>query len=83
MVAGSVTPGVTERVPAGVRTTVPAPALEATFPKFMSTVLEIAMGATIVAEASADSVTCANEAALKPKRMTEMQKIFVRVFIKV
>jgi hypothetical protein len=49
----------------------------------MSTVFTIAMGATIVAVAVADLVTCAKEAALKPKRITEMQKIFVRVFIKV
>jgi hypothetical protein len=83
MVAGRVTPPVAERAPAGVITTVPGAALEATLPKFMSTVFEIAIGATIVADAVAVAVTCANEAALKPKRMIEMQKVFVRVFIKV
>jgi len=54
------TPPVADRVPAGVRTTVPTEAFTATFPKFMSTSLEIAMGVTIVAVAVAEAVTCAN-----------------------
>jgi hypothetical protein len=56
---GSVTPPVSEREPAGVNTTVPAVALTATLPKFMSTVLLIAIGVTIVADADAVAETCA------------------------
>ena len=56
---GRVTPPVSEREPAGVNTTVPAVALTATFPKFMSTVLLMAIGVTIVADAVAVADTCA------------------------
>jgi hypothetical protein len=57
---GRVTPPVSERDPAGVKTTVPAVALTATLPKFISTVLLIAIGVTMVADALAVAETCAN-----------------------
>ena len=48
--AGSVTPPVIVRPPAGASITVPATALTATLPKFISTVLVMLIGMIIVAE---------------------------------
>ena len=56
-VAGSVTPPVDVRVPAGVRTTVPIAPFVATLPKFILTVLEMPIGVTIVAVVLAVAVT--------------------------
>jgi len=58
---GNVTPPVDVLVPAGASTTVPPVPLTATFPKFMSTVFEMAMGVIIVADAVAVAETWANE----------------------
>jgi hypothetical protein len=60
VVVGSVTPPVLVRPPAGVSTTVP-PVVDctATLPKFISTVLEMLIGVTIVAVAVAVAVSCA------------------------
>lgn len=65
-VAGSVTPPVDDIVPAGVKTTVPDVELTATLPKFMSVVLAMAMGLTILAVAVADAVICAEVLLEKP-----------------
>jgi len=60
--AGSVTPPVFVRVPAGIRTTVPATVgLTAILPKFRSTVFEIAIGVITVADVVAVADTCAKE----------------------
>jgi hypothetical protein len=56
-VAGSVTPPVDVRVPAGANTTVPELAITATLPKFILRVFEIAMGATMVADVVAVALT--------------------------
>jgi hypothetical protein len=64
---GNVTPPVLVRTPAGVKITVPATALTATFPKFISTVFEMAIGVMIVAEAVAVADTCANVVERNPK----------------
>lgn len=60
-VVGSVTPPVAERTAPGVMTTVPPVAVwTATLPKFMSSVFEMLMGVTMVAEALAVADVCAN-----------------------
>jgi hypothetical protein len=59
-VGRNVTPPVAVRALSGVRTMVPGSALTARLPKFMSTVLLMAIGSRIVAEAVAEAVTCAN-----------------------
>ena len=60
MVLGRVTPPVFVLDPSdGSKTTVPA-AITATLPKFKSTVLDIAIGSTIVAVAVAEAVAWAN-----------------------
>src|SRR5437764_1261906 len=65
--AGNVTPEVAVRVLAGASTTVPPVAVcTAALPKFMSTVLVIVIGVTIVALAEAVALACA-EALLMPR----------------
>jgi len=59
--AGNVMPPVNVLVPAGANTTVPAVPATATLPKFMSTVLVILIGVTMVADAVAVAVACAND----------------------
>ena len=65
-VAGKVTPPVIVLVPAGAKTTVPAVPATAKLPKFISTVFEMLIGVTIVADAVAVAVACAKEEEVAP-----------------
>jgi hypothetical protein len=69
------------RVPPGVITTVPAVALTATFPKFISTVLLMAIGVTIVADALAVAETCAKVLMEIPIRDSVRAMILICVFM--
>jgi hypothetical protein len=81
---GRVHPPVTERVPAGVIITVPAVAFTEMLPKFMSTVLAIAIGVIIVAVAEAVAVAppgCAKAPVEKANITNAKAKIFEICFI--
>ncbi len=84
VVEGSVTPPAPPvvRVPAGASIAVPALVAEtATLPKFMSTVLEIDIGVTIVADAEAVAEAWAKET-LEPAMMIEaIASTLVKFFI--
>lgn len=75
-IIGNVTPPVFVRPLAGDNTTVPATALTATFPKFISMVLEIAIGVMMVAEAVAIPETCPNVVERNPNNTTEITNNF-------
>ena len=76
--AGSVTPPVFVRVPSGVRTTVPGfTGLTAILPKFISTVLVMAIGVIIVADVPAVADTCANVLAVSASIATIRIKSFI------
>jgi hypothetical protein len=79
---GRAHPPVVERTPAGERTTVPGVASTDTFPKFMSAVLAIESGATIVAVAVAvaESEGCANILAVMASIKMESARIFFIFF---
>jgi hypothetical protein len=82
VVAGRVTPPVNVRVPAGARMTVPAVAFTATLPKFISTVFEIVIGVTMVADVVAVAETCAKDFPAYPNiRRIKIVAIFFMVFI--
>jgi hypothetical protein len=81
VVAGRVTPPVRVRVPAGVIITVPAAVLTATLPKFMSTVLLMAIGVTIVADALAVAETCAKVLMEIPRSNMARAMILICVFM--
>jgi hypothetical protein len=78
--AGSVTPPVAVRVPAGARTTVPAAVLTATFPKFMLLAFTIAIGVTIVAVAVAVADTWPKVAATNANITIVTERIFFMIF---
>ena len=89
-ISGRVTPPVLVRVPVLASTTVPATLLTATFPKFMSTDLDIAIGVIMVADDEAVAVTWAltvseaiDKIAISDKRMDAFFICFkcFRVFI--
>jgi hypothetical protein len=69
------------RVPAGVNTTVPAVELTATLPKFISTVLLMAIGVTMVADALAVAETCAKVLIEIPVSNRERAMILICAFI--
>ena len=80
--AGSVQLPVAVRVLAGVSTTVPTTVgPDATFPKFISTVLAIAIGVIMVAVAVAVAVTCAKVVVAKARRMIVIEKKTNNFFI--
>jgi hypothetical protein len=82
LTAGKVTPPVFVLVPAGARTTVPAiVGLTAIFPKFMSTVFEIAIGVITVADVLAVADTWAKVVAVNVTRAKVSAKSFVVAFI--